>query len=409
MPQLQSETIDPRSLGHRLQVARKARGLTQQQAADEISAARTTITALEKGERRVRPEELIILANLYEKQVGDFVSPKRQVVDFSTQFRTADPYSKRAAKPNELARVIDEFQSLCENYLHLEQIHNLETEANYPAQYKTEKIAPEASARDISYSERTRLGIGDGPVHGLREVLEHDVGIRVFSFEMPPRVAGIFGYTDELGGCIAVNASHPAERRRWSLAHEYGHFLSTRLNSEITFLGVHRRVPASERFADAFAACFLMPEQGLRRRINELVRLGGGSITAAEICRIAHYYFVSFQAMTLRLEELGILNRGTWDRLRERGFRVREALDQLKLPEHPSDNRLLPIRYEFLAIRAYEQGDLSEGQLANLLRTDRITARQVVQRLSSSVHLLDKGEFETLRIPLAGELTARQT
>ena len=305
--------------------------------------------------------------------------------------------------------VIKEFQTLCENYLFLEQIHDLEIEPNYPTQYKTAGIAPETSARDIAFAERSRLGIGDGPVHGLREILEQDVGIRVFSFEMPPRVAGIFGYTEELGGCIAVNASHPAERRRWSLAHEFGHFLSTRFNPEITFLGVHRRVPASERFADAFAACFLMPEQGLRRRLNELVQIGGGTITAADICRIAHYYFVSFQAMTLRLEELGILNRGTWERLRERGFKVREAQDQLKLPEHPSDVRALPIRYEFLAIRAYEMGNLTEGQLANLLRTDRISARQLVQHLSSSVHLLDKGEFETLRIPLAGKLVARQT
>ena len=59
------ETIDPRGLGQRLQEARKARGITQQDVADSLSVARTTITALEKGERRIRPDELIQLAKLY--------------------------------------------------------------------------------------------------------------------------------------------------------------------------------------------------------------------------------------------------------------------------------------------------------------------------------------------------------
>ena len=43
------ENIDPRALARRLQEARKARGLTQQDVADSLAVARTTITALEKG------------------------------------------------------------------------------------------------------------------------------------------------------------------------------------------------------------------------------------------------------------------------------------------------------------------------------------------------------------------------
>ena len=58
------DTIDPRVLGRRLQEARKARGFTQQDVADSLAVARTTITALEKGERRTRPDELIQMARL---------------------------------------------------------------------------------------------------------------------------------------------------------------------------------------------------------------------------------------------------------------------------------------------------------------------------------------------------------
>ena len=158
------------------------------------------------------------------------------------------------------------------------------------------------------------------------------MGLRVFSIGLPSRVAGIFGYTDELGGCIAVNARHPGERRRWSLAHEYAHFLTSRYQSEISLLESYCRVPATERFADAFAGCLLMPEPGLRRRFNELLRASGGNVTAADVCRVAHYYFVSVEAMMLRLEQLGVLPRGTWERLRDRGFKAREAQKHLGLP-----------------------------------------------------------------------------
>jgi Zn-dependent peptidase ImmA (M78 family) len=46
----------------------------------------------------------------------------------------------------------------------------------------------------------------------------------------------LFAYNDELGGCVGINSGHPRDRRHWSLAHEYGHFLTGRYQSEITFL-----------------------------------------------------------------------------------------------------------------------------------------------------------------------------
>src|SRR5439155_11215092 len=66
-------TINPRTVGVRLQEARKARGLTQQEVADQLSLARTTVVAMEKGERAVQPTELIRLANLYCRSIHDLL------------------------------------------------------------------------------------------------------------------------------------------------------------------------------------------------------------------------------------------------------------------------------------------------------------------------------------------------
>jgi DNA-binding XRE family transcriptional regulator len=48
--------------------------MTQADAAQVIDAARTTIIAIEKGERRLKPNELIKLARAYGKAVSDSAS-----------------------------------------------------------------------------------------------------------------------------------------------------------------------------------------------------------------------------------------------------------------------------------------------------------------------------------------------
>jgi len=402
-----SESIPPPVLGRRLQGARKARGLTQKEVAESLGVARTTITALEKGERRTRPGELIQMAQLYGRPVGDFVGARDSVADFAAQFRAAVSKLGSQQAQDELQHAVAIFQQLCEDYQHLENLNEAPHIRNYPTRYATDGTSPEVAAEDVATSERHRLALGDGPFLNLREALANDVGLRVFSIDLPSRVAGMYSYMEEFGGCIAVNAVHPQERQRWSLAHEYGHFLTSRFRSEVSMLGGFGRSRSGERFADAFARCLLMPAAGLRRRFNELSRAARGRITAAEICQLAHHYFVSVEMMMLRLEELRLLPGGTWGRLHDRGFKVREAEGQSSLSPHSHGGRSLPLRYQYLAARAYEEGKLTEGELARLLRVDRVAARRLVQELAQSLFLQDEGQVAAIFIDLARSVSGR--
>ena len=312
------QAVDPRVLGRRLQEARRARGLTQQEVAESLELARTSVTALEKGERRIRPDELISLAGLYGRQVSSFVGSRAPSPEFAVQFRTTVNRASSPEAQQALSRGVQGFQDLCEDYLWLEASTGSRFRQSYPSQYETTGLPPEEAAEDVAASERNRLGLGDGPVLNLREVLENDVGLRIFYIRLPSHLAGIFAFTEDLGGCIAVNSLHPEERRRWSMAHEHGHFLTSRFRAELTSLRQSGRQSAPERFADAFAAALLMPSPGLRRRFHQISRAAEGSVTAAEVCRLAHYYFVSVEAMFLRLEELRLVPGGTWERLRDR-------------------------------------------------------------------------------------------
>jgi Zn-dependent peptidase ImmA (M78 family)/transcriptional regulator with XRE-family HTH domain len=398
------QSVNPVELGARLQQARKAAGITQQAAADHLEMARTTITAIEKGTRRIQPSELARLAGLYGREVGELLRPGKPVEPLIVQLRsTLAP--GRAALPG-LEEHAGELQRLAEDYIALERICGASLPRRYPAPYEIGGVTPELAAEDVATAERNRLGLGDGPILNLRELLESEVGLRIFYLKLPSRIAAMYAYNDALGGCISVNSDHPPERRRMSLAHDYGHFLTNRYQPEVSVLGGYERRPHHERFAEAFARAFLMPAAALSRRYHELHRARKGGITPADLCTLADFYRVSWQALTRRMEELELIPSGTYDRLQQAGFRVGEARVLLDLPERPSSSELLPTRYRLLAVEAYERGDLSEGQLARFLRVDRVEARRIVTELSSRVTVSEEGDIGTTTLdfgrPLSG-------
>ena len=66
---LEQELSAP-NVGARLRVARETAGLTQADAASSIDVARTTLVAIEKGQRRIRTDELQRLARRYQTSVN---------------------------------------------------------------------------------------------------------------------------------------------------------------------------------------------------------------------------------------------------------------------------------------------------------------------------------------------------
>jgi Zn-dependent peptidase ImmA (M78 family)/DNA-binding XRE family transcriptional regulator len=396
--------IDPKILGGRLQEARKARGLTQQAVAEEMDIARTTVVAIEKGERRVTPHELIKMAALYGRGVSDFVSRQFVVEAFAPQFRAALGVAESHESELEEA---SELQVLAENYVELERIFGMPMAKAYPPPYSDAGSSAEQVAEEIATNERNRLGIGDGPLGSLRDRLENDVGLRIFYFPMSPKIAGLFFYNDLLGGCVGINSKHPRDRRNWSLSHEYGHFLTSRYQVEVTLLREARRLSARERLADSFARFFLMPASGLNRRFSDIHRARDHGITLADILTLANIYQVSFQAMMLRLEELRRLPIGTWMRLSKQGFKVREAQQELGIEANAPVTDLLPQRYKTLAVLAYNKEKISEGQLAKMLRTDRVSARATVEEINDVINAEKGGEFPNLPLDLALTLDGR--
>ena len=373
------DNIDMRRLGSLLLSARQKCGMTQADAAKVIDAARTTMVAIEKGERRLKASELIKLARAYGIAVSDLVRPRPVVEAFEVQFRTA--YRAADVEQAEIEPVIRQWEEFCRYYLELEEIMRSPLPQNYPREYAVSATSIELEAEAIAIAERQRLGLGDGPIPMLRDILEQSVGLRIFYLKMPGKYSEMYSYNEQLGGCMVINANHPEERRRWSLAHGYLHFLAHRKKPVVDLVAEqYKRMPASERLAEAFAKYFLMPTSGLLKRFNDM-RGTTEKFSISNLFTLAHYYGVSVEALSYRLEEMKLLPSGTWERLRDRGLKVRKAQQEIGLQAIPQRSDMAPIHYQHLAIEALDRGLITEGRFADFLGVDRIEARRIAELL----------------------------
>jgi len=391
--------IGPRELGTRLQDARKDRGLTQQQVADQLGVARTTITAIEKGERQLKPDELLQLAAIYGRPLWELLRQGPTTPSFAVQFRAAlKPRHPEADAA--ISAAVTHLKRLCDNYVYLETITESPNLTPPPLQYEVRGLPAERAGELLSRYERNALGLGQSPIGDLRALLEEERAFRVFVLDLPGQISGMFAFTTEHGTCVAVNRKHPPQRRRWSLCHEYGHFLANRYEADILTVE-ELESPSREDVANAFARNFLMPTEAVGRRFDQLYQQHGGQITPADLISLADYFGVSFMAMTLRLEHLRRIPFGTWDRLTQRGFRVREARAILELDHDTPEERRFPKRYELLAVWAYASEKITEGQLAELLELDRLSTREKIRDVLAEAGV--EG-LESLAELLAGEV-----
>jgi len=376
--------IDPKVLGAKLKQARVARGLKQDEVAEKLGLVRTTLVAMEQGTRRITARELVELAKLYGRSISDWLGEEAPPsLPLVPQFRLP-PHLKRLTE-QDVQGSVEQLDSLAQDYLSLEKLNGTQLPRRYPPVYPFEipGVNVELRGEEVAAEERIRLGLGDGPISNLRELLGEVVGIRVFFIDLPAAVGGLYAFNDELGACIAINRKHPAPRALWSLAHEYGHFLTTRFMADVSLWDEEPWGKlAAERFADSFAKNFLMPRTGVNRHLTDAVRVHGKGVTVADVMTLSHQYRVSAEAMFRRLEELKRLPSGTWAKLQERGFKAEQARQVLGLIPAKSKEPTVPFRYRILALMAYDhREELTEAQLAYLLRTDRVGARLELDHL----------------------------
>ncbi len=384
------EQIAPADLGERLRIAREAAGITQADAALAIEVARTTLVAIEQGQRRIRINELQQLARRYGTSVNALLRQEALQVDLAPRFRkvfgTSDKATDNAAK---LLSDLVKAEVEMENLLGIRRI------ANYPPERPILRGDVRAQAEHDALELRQRLGLGNSPIADIVTLLELELGVRMYIRRLDSKISGLFAYDEALGPCMLLNANHPRDRRTQSVAHECGHFVSTRREPEILH-SYDSENSREERYANAFGRAFLTPARAVSQKFQEVIA-GSDRMSRRHVIVLAHFFGVSREAMVRRLEELSLVKPATWDWFQSNGGitddQARQVLGDLLVPDaHKAEaDRPTTLRLNLLAVEVHRQGLLSEGQLARLLNLDRIEVRQILDSAGPEADGGDEG------------------
>ncbi len=99
---MQLDQLSAEEIGTRLRLARDVAKLKQSEVAEKLDIARTTLVAIEQGQRRARVDEIRRLARLYGTSINALLRTEAVVTDLAPQFRKQygrqDDAAEHAAK-----------------------------------------------------------------------------------------------------------------------------------------------------------------------------------------------------------------------------------------------------------------------------------------------------------------------
>ncbi|WP_062231399.1 helix-turn-helix domain-containing protein [Aureimonas sp. N4] len=294
------------TFGDLVRLARHLRGLTQQSAADRLGVAQAVFSRIEND--LIDPDDDMRsgVARAFDLP-REFFSITDTVygppVSVHTMFR---------GKKSELTRRdVDMITAeLNVRLFHLRTF--LESVEFEPvSQLPVLDVEQYGSVERIASLVRAYWKMPGGPVKNLTRLAER-AGVIVGESDF--QGASVSGVTFAAPGrppIILLNRDHPADRLRFTLAHELGHLVMHRFPT-----------PEMEDEANKFASAFLLPPDEMR----EVFR--GRKVTLELLAALKPEWRVSMQSLLLAAKAAGAVSsnqeRYLWTQISTRGWRVRE-------------------------------------------------------------------------------------
>lgn len=229
--------------GELLEALRLSRGLTQTQVAQVTGISQAALSKVESGDTDLDAEKWDRIADLMGVPVSAFSSVRSSAAPARIFHRKRKSTPKGAVNKvaAELALVRLRVRDLMGEQRTTLRTHDLEDGF----------VTPQEVAQDV----RHELGLGMEPITDLVGILE-DAGALVLRWPLETiQVDAIASWQDGEVPVILIGEHVPADRQRFTMAHELGHAVmhDTEASAE------------QEKEADAFAAEFLAPASAIRK------------------------------------------------------------------------------------------------------------------------------------------------
>ncbi|MGH7040372.1 MAG: ImmA/IrrE family metallo-endopeptidase [Stellaceae bacterium] len=288
-----------------LRLARQRRGFQQIEAARLLGIDQSLLSRLENGLVDIRDDLLLKASQVYDLPINFF--DLREPV-YGAPVSVHPMWRKKAdVSVREMERVVAELNF---RIMHLRRFFEgveVENTNNLPRMDIDEYENPEKIAALV----RAHWRVPAGPINNLTSLVEKAGAIVAHSPLGGASISGVTFAVPAMPPLIVLNSDQPADRMRFSLAHELAHMVMHRFPS-----------PNMEQEANEFAVALLMPVSDIRPYF--MVR----RIDLATLASLKPEWRVSMASLLVRSHSLQILTdnqyKYLWKQITARGYRLRE-------------------------------------------------------------------------------------
>ncbi|MSX02120.1 MAG: ImmA/IrrE family metallo-endopeptidase [Actinobacteria bacterium] len=174
-----------------------------------------------------------------------------------------------------------------------------ESESDEQRQRRHEETAAAALAA------REQCGVPlDEPIDCLLTTVERSFDLAVVIADLGEGIAGCLARRADLNLALLA-AKDAAVRRRFTLAHELGHFQLGHGPGVDTPATLRNQSDPKEAAANQFAAEFIAPQPAVERFLQSL---DDDSPSLELVCRVSNHFAISAWSARIRLESVGVIN-----------------------------------------------------------------------------------------------------
>lgn len=231
----------------------------------------------------------------------------------------------------------------------------------------------------IASEVRVLLGLPErGPILSMFQPVGHAVKVLEFDADEHDGCDGFVVTSPEFGVGVAIRRGLHLERKRATLAHELGHVVlhADQLvelgSAPVTMRGQKNRDPR-ENAAWTFAANFLLPSESLSDYVRHLTKRTNKKheVSRFVLIQLKHDFGLSAALTLVRLREEKLVTAEQYRVLKAEFYPEGQDKEEERFPlsaaQCETHGTLQSAFERLLAVRYFEEGDLSESRLAELL------------------------------------------
>jgi Zn-dependent peptidase ImmA (M78 family)/transcriptional regulator with XRE-family HTH domain len=325
--------------GSMLRIARQRKGFQQTDAASRLGIDQSLLSRIENGFAEPREEVILRAESAYDLPRSFFYLTDPV---YGAPVSVHPMWRRKAdVTVREMDAIVAELNI---RVMHLRRFLD-------GAEYSHANDLPRLDIEDYGDAEhiaglvRAHWKVPRGPIKDLTLLAERAGVLVSLSRLTGASVSGVTFAPPGLPPLVVLNSEQPADRRRFTLAHELGHLVMHRFPT-----------PTMEEEANAFASALLMPAADIRPYFV------GRKVDLALLASLKPEWKVAMQSLLMRASSLNLVTRNQsqylWKQISARRLRLREPPELDFEPERPTViDTMLRVHIDALG---YSQGEVAQ-------------------------------------------------